>query len=314
MRVIYCRLIGVLPRGNEAKGSERGARAPFKVFPSRRLSERRSPRRASRVQVTSLRPCRRDISADQGSLETFRFAIYQARRIFLRVLIETCLTVSRSPRHRRLYLECISSTATWPPRIFSVPLRSDIKSSSPSEGGKRGRKVSTFFDAIRRNRSFPSFLFCFFFSFSSLPCSTGDSRTDVVNDRSLSDNESHCSRKQKKTPGRDRSESFTSTREIEFARDAWFSTAILRFMATSVSLPRSDTVLPIKERRRNAAGFRSSLRFPETRRKSLVCSFLELLPSRWYLVRSIFLNRSCVACFSREIKAIVNVSWNNEGR
>lgn len=176
MHVIYCRLIGIL-HGKEP----RDQRGVFTVHHLRCSSRGDLERIAAlRVQVTSFRASRRrDISADQGSLETFRFAIYQPRCIFLRILIETCLTVSRSPWHRpaapplsQMYLSGCYLTSPF----FSFPLRTDIKSST-LRGKDRRCPPSAIYCSHLFSLSF--FLSFFFLLFDS------DSTTDVVDDCSL---------------------------------------------------------------------------------------------------------------------------------
>lgn len=172
MHVIYCRLIGIL-HGNEP----RDQRGVFTVHHLRCSSRGDLERIAAfRVQVTSLRASRRrDISADQGSLETFRFAIYQPRRIFLRVLIETCLTVSRSPWHRptapplsQMYLSGCYLTSPF----FQFSPQNRYQIFHPQRGGQR---MSTF-GYLLQPPFLSLFLSFFFLLFDS------DSRTDVVDD------------------------------------------------------------------------------------------------------------------------------------
>lgn len=193
MHVIYCRLIGILH-----ENEQRDQRGVFTMHHLRCSSRGDLERIAAfRVQVTSFRVSRRrDISADQGSLETFRFAIYQPRCIFLRVLIETCLTVSRSPWHRpaapplsQMYLSGCYLTSPF----FHLSPQNRYQIFHPQRGGQ---KMSTF-GYLLQSPFLSLFLSFFFLLFDS------DSRTDVVDDCSLWDSVEFL-----KEDGRFRIESF----------------------------------------------------------------------------------------------------------
>lgn len=209
MHVIYCRLIGILH-----ENEQRDQRGVFTMHHLRCSSRGDLERIAAfRVQVTSFRVSRRrDISADQGSLETFRFAIYQPRCIFLRVLIETCLTVSRSPWHRpaapplsQMYLSGCYLTSPF----FHLSPQNRYQIFHPQRGGQ---KMSTFGYLLQS--PFLSLSFFLSFSFCSILTLGQMSLTIVLCGTAWSS-------WKKKMAGLG-SEVFTSSREIEFTRDACF--------------------------------------------------------------------------------------------